>query len=53
MGTPEVWVVDPASRSVAICAGTTTVEHTSGELAVPGTPIVIALADIFKILDEY
>jgi Uma2 family endonuclease len=53
MGVPEVWVVDPASRSIAVCAGSTTVEHMSGELAVPETPIVLALADIFKVLDEY
>jgi Uma2 family endonuclease len=53
MGVPEVWVVDPASRTVSICAGTTTVEQATGELKVPETPIVLALADIFKVLDEY
>ena len=53
MGVPQVWVVDPLSRSVAVCAGSTTVEHTAGELTVPETPVAIALADIFKVLDEY
>jgi Uma2 family endonuclease len=53
MGVAEVWVVDPASRSVMICAGKTTVEQTTGELTVPETPVSLALADIFKVLDEY
>jgi Uma2 family endonuclease len=53
MGVTEVWVVDPATRSVSVCAGATTVEHTKGELTVPETPVVIALAEIFKVLDEY
>lgn len=53
MGVPQVWIVDPASRSIAICAGTTIVEQTTGELKVPETPVTLALADIFKVLDEY
>jgi Uma2 family endonuclease len=52
MGVPAVWVVDPATRSVMICARTTTEEQADGELAVPETPVVLALADIFKVLDE-
>ena len=52
MGVREVWVVDPTSRTVTICAGTTAVEHTAGELRVLETPIVLALSDIFKVLDE-
>jgi Uma2 family endonuclease len=53
MGVVEVWVVDGEARSIMVFAGTTMVEHTSGELAVPETPIVLALSDIFKVLDEY
>jgi Uma2 family endonuclease len=53
MGVPEVWVVDPATRSVMICAGTTTVEQTTGELKVPETPVVLSISEIFKVLDEY
>jgi Uma2 family endonuclease len=53
MGVTEVWVIDPTTRSVMIFAGTTMVEHTAGELPVPETPIVITLAEIFKVLDEY
>jgi Uma2 family endonuclease len=53
MGVPEVWIVDPALRSVTVCVGATSVEHTTGELTVPETPVVLSIADIFKVLDEY
>jgi Uma2 family endonuclease len=53
MGVPEVWIVDPALRSVTVCTGAISVEHTAGELTVPETPVVLALAEIFKVLDEY
>ena len=53
MGVPEVWIVDPALRSVTVCAGAISVEHTAGELTVPETPVVFAIAEIFKVLDEY
>jgi hypothetical protein len=47
-----VWVVDPATRSVMVFSGTTMVEQNDGELKVPETPVILALADIFKILDR-
>jgi Uma2 family endonuclease len=53
MGVLQVWVVDPGSRSIMVWSGTTTAEHATGELAVPETPVVLALTDIFKVLDEY
>jgi Uma2 family endonuclease len=53
MGVREVWVADPASRSVAVYSGATSTEHTAGDLTVPDTPVVLALADLFKVLDEY
>ena len=53
LGVVEVWVVDAEARSIMICAGATTIEQTSGDLKVPETPVVLALADIFKVLDEY
>jgi hypothetical protein len=28
-------------------------EQTAGDLRVPETPIVLAIADVFKVLDEY
>jgi Uma2 family endonuclease len=38
MGVREVWVADPASRTVTVYSGTSSVEHTAGELSVPETP---------------
>jgi hypothetical protein len=52
MGVPEVWMVDPTTRSISVYAGATMVEHTSGTLTVPETPVMLALADVFKVLDE-
>ena len=52
MGVAEVWVIDPVARTATVCSGPTSVEHNSGELKVPHTPITVALADIFKILDR-
>jgi Uma2 family endonuclease len=52
MGVPEVWVVEPEARNVSIYCGATMVEMSAGELAVPHTPVVVALADIFKVLDR-
>jgi len=52
MGVVQVWVVDPATRSVMVFSGTTMVEQNDGELKVPETPVILALADIFKILDR-
>lgn len=48
MGVREVWVVDAEARSIMVYAGATMVEQTTGELKVPETPVVLALADIFK-----
>ena len=53
MGVPEVWVFDTSKRSVFLFAGSTMVEQSQGELKVPETPLVLALADIFQALDEY
>jgi Uma2 family endonuclease len=53
MGVIQVWLVDPATRSVIVCAGATMVEHSGGELQVPETPVILSLAEIFKGLDRY
>jgi Uma2 family endonuclease len=52
MGVREVWLVDPASRSVSVCVGQTSTEYASGELAVPTTPVRIRVEDIFAVLNE-
>ena len=53
MGVLQVWLVDPAPRSVIVCTGATMVEHSGGELQIPETPVVLSLAEIFKGLDRY
>jgi Uma2 family endonuclease len=52
MGVPEVWVIDPATRTASVCTGAATIEVSTGELRVPETPVTLTLADIFKILDR-
>ncbi len=52
MGVQEVWLVDPLSRAVILCYGSTMVEQTVGSLTLEGTPIEIPLCEIFAVLDE-
>ena len=52
MGVREVWIVDPASRTVLICAGDIMTEQHEGFLTLAGTPITIPLAESFSVLDE-
>lgn len=52
MGVREVWLVDPASRSVMLCSGNIMVEQTEGTLVLEGTAISIPLAEAFSVLDE-
>jgi len=51
-GIEHVWVIDPDAR-VAYRGTTNGLELVrSGELAIPGTPIRIVLADLFAELDH-
>lgn len=51
-GIEHVWVIDPNAR-VAYRGGSKGLERVSGgELAVPGTPILIRIADLFERLDR-
>lgn len=52
MGVREVWLVDPATRSVSVCAGDSSTEHRTGELSIPLAPVRIRVEDIFSVLDE-
>ena len=52
MGVREVWIVDPASRSILICAGNIMTEQREGALTLEGTPIHIPVSEIFATLDE-
>jgi len=51
MGVPEVWIFDPRKRTVQLCTGMATTVRTEGSLTVPGTPVSIALAEVFAVLD--
>jgi Uma2 family endonuclease len=46
-GVQHIWILDPATRRAYVCTQTAFQEPESGELIVPGTPIRIALSDLF------
>lgn len=52
MGVEHVWVVDPSNRHAYIASSKGFIEPQEGILAVPNTPIVIRLADVFAEFDE-
>ncbi len=51
MGVRQVWIFDPRLRSAMVCEGTAMVEHTSGQLVLPGTQVTLDLAEVFRVLD--
>jgi Uma2 family endonuclease len=52
MGVPEVWVMDPSSRTVSVFRGDTITERREGTLMVPDTSVEVSLKDLFGTLDE-
>jgi Uma2 family endonuclease len=52
MGVRQVWIFDPRLRSAMVCEGAAMVEHTAGQLALPGTQVTVDLAEAFRVLDE-
>ena len=53
MGVPHVWIIDPISREIWTVTGAGgPVPLNTGDLLLPGTPVRIAIADIFAELDE-
>ena len=50
MVVPEVWIFDPAKRSVQVCTAEAILEHTEGVLTVPGTDAAISIAAAFSVL---
>jgi Uma2 family endonuclease len=50
MGIRAVWIIDPKTRSGRMCVGQAWIA--APRLDVPGTPIHVELADIFRSLDE-
>ena len=52
MGVREVWVLDPDTRGVQVCIGDTITLKQEGTLAVPETPVMLTISDIFSILGQ-
>lgn len=53
MGVPTVWVFDPEFRSVhVLSAQAAPVEHHSGTLRLPNTPVEVSIDEVFALLDE-
>lgn len=52
MGVPQVWLLEPKTRTAIICSGNTMVEHTAGDLILPGSPITVPIEQIFSVLDQ-
>ena len=52
MGVEHVWLIDPIRRRIWVTESKTQCELEADALTVPGTPIRIAVADIFAELDD-
>jgi Uma2 family endonuclease len=52
MGVQHIWLIDPITRNAWIATADRSHNHVEAELAVPGTPIHISLAQIFAELDD-
>jgi Uma2 family endonuclease len=51
-GVENIWVIDPEPRKAFQYTNATLEEVTTGELAIPGTPIRVVLSEIFAELDR-
>jgi Uma2 family endonuclease len=51
-GVEHVWIIDPEPRMVYRYTGTALEQVQTGELVVPGTPIRVALSEMFAELDR-
>ena len=52
MGVENIWLIDPISRNAWVATPDGTHKPTNAEFTVPGTPIRIALAEVFAELDD-
>ena len=52
MGVPEVWIVDPETRTIQVCTGSNITIHSEGHLKVPENPVTVLLTEIFQALDD-
>ena len=51
MGVPEVWIVDPQTRTLHVLRGDTTTKHREGRIRLPGAPAEIDVTELFSKLD--
>jgi len=51
-GVENIWIIDPARRVAYRYAGNSLEQIQTGELIVPGTPIRVALNELFAELDD-
>jgi Uma2 family endonuclease len=51
MGVPEVWIVDPQTRTVYVMHGEITTKHREGIVRLGGTTAEIAVSELFNKLD--
>lgn len=53
MGVPQVWIIDPRSREIWTVTGNGRPVVFQGiELTLPGTPVRVAVQEIFALIDE-
>jgi Uma2 family endonuclease len=50
MGVPEVWVFDPPTQTAHVCLPDSMTAQKDGVLRLEGTPVELALAEVFKVL---
>jgi Uma2 family endonuclease len=48
MGVPQVWLVDPATRTVIVCNDIQMIDKREGRLTVPRTTVELSIAEIFS-----
>ncbi len=51
MGVPEVWIVDPQTRTLHILRGQSSTKHQEGIVRLSGTPAELDIAQLFAVLD--
>jgi len=51
MGVPEVWIVDPQTRTLHVLRGQSSTKHQTGIVRLSGTPAELDIAQLFSVLD--